>query len=197
MSSSLERVFVIGASGVIGSQVIRHLINNGVKTTAYVRNESKAKDLFKEELATGLLNIAVGDYSTLDKYENAIKDHTRLFILLAGDFTKPAMLSQSKYVFGKIAFKHGVRQIIDLSAMPVRVFAKQGILGYIHASSEEKLWALAEKNPEQRSLVVLRPGFLMTNHFMGDIHSIKHANKIISCGPPSAMLAWIDPRGNK
>jgi uncharacterized protein YbjT (DUF2867 family) len=58
MSSSKERVFVIGASGNIGIGVVRGLIKKGIDTTAYVRSEEKAKDLFKDELSTGHLAIS-------------------------------------------------------------------------------------------------------------------------------------------
>jgi hypothetical protein len=195
MSVSAENIFVIGATGGVGSRVVQGLIKKGVKTTAYARNEAKAKDLFKAELATGLLRIVIGDYSTLNAFETNIKGHTRLFILIVADFTKAASMRKAKKAFGKIAYQQGVRQILDLSSVEARLSGKQGILGYIHTSGEEKLWALAEKHPEERSLVVLRPAFFMTNHFMGDVHSIKHSNKLISCGSPSAKLSWIDRSG--
>jgi nucleoside-diphosphate-sugar epimerase len=182
MSSAEERVFVIGASGEIGSGVVRGLVSKGVKTTAYARNATKTNDLFKAELTTGLLNIVIGDYSTPNVYEEAIKGHTRLYILLVGDFSKPALMSEVKGFFGKVAYEQGVRQIVDLSSIATRIYGKQGVLGYIHTSAEEKLWALAEENPQQRSLVILRPGFFMTNHFMGDVHHIKKENKIMSAG---------------
>lgn len=195
MSSSEERVFIIGASGDIGSHVIRGLVRKGVKTTAYVRNEKKTRDLFPEELATGLLSIVVGDYSTMNVYAEAIKGHTRLFILLLADFSKAAQMGNLKGEYGRIAFEQGVRQIVDISSVTLRIAGMQGILGYIHATGEAKLWALAEEDPEKRSVVMLRPAFFMTNHFMGDIRHIKHGNKIISCGPPSAAYSWIDTRG--
>ncbi len=57
------------------------------------------------------------------------------------------------------------------------------------------LWALAEEDPEKRSLVVLRPAAFMTNHLMGDIRHIKRSNKILSCSPPSSKITWIDTKG--
>jgi uncharacterized protein YbjT (DUF2867 family) len=62
MSASKEHVFVTGASGNIGCDVVRGLVKNGIKITAYVRDEKKTKDLFKDELKTGHLTITVGDY---------------------------------------------------------------------------------------------------------------------------------------
>jgi hypothetical protein len=195
MSSNEERVFITGASGDIGSGIIRGLIKKGVNTTAYVRNEEKAKDLFKEELNTGHLTIVVGTYSSVDIYTKAIQGHTRLFLLVADFMKKPESMSQIKETFGKIAFEQGVRQIVDLSSASVSTHGKQGIIGYAHSTAEEKLWALADEVPEQRSLVVLRPRTFMSSHLMSDVHHVKRSNKLVFCGLPSASMTWIDPRG--
>ena len=195
MSASKEHVFVTGASGGIGSDIVRGLVKMGIETTAYVRDEKKATELFKDELKTGHLTIAVGDYTTIDAYTKAIQGHTRLFLLVAAIGNKPTSMSQIKHTFGKIAFEQGVRQIVDLSSHSVSVCGKAGLIGYTHTTAEEKLWTLADDNPDQRSLVVLRPGRFMSNHLMADIHQIKHANKIVSSASPSAKVTWIDPRG--
>ncbi|UJR29702.1 hypothetical protein I4U23_017250 [Adineta vaga] len=194
MSASKESVFVIGASGNIGADVVRGLVKKGIQTTAYVRDEKKTKELFKDELKTGHLTIAVGDYTTIDAYTKAIQGHTRLFLLVADFLTKPTTLIQNKYTFGRIAFEQGVRQIVDLSSVSVSLTGMVGIIGYAHTAAEEKLWALADDNPDQRSLVILRPGGFMSNHLWIDIHQIKHANKIVSCGSSSSKATWIDTR---
>jgi nucleoside-diphosphate-sugar epimerase len=195
MSASKEHVFVTGASGSIGSGVVRGLVKNGIKTTAYVRDEKKTKDLFKDELKTGHLTITVGDYTTIDAYTKAIQGHTRLFLLVADFGNSPTLMSQVKHTFGKIAFEQGVRQIVDLSSCSVSTHGKTGLIGYAHTLAEEKLWALADDNPDQRSLVVLRPGAFMSNHLWVDIHHIKHSNKLVSCASPSAKATWIDTKG--
>jgi hypothetical protein len=104
-------------------------------------------------------------------------------------------MSQIKETFGKIAFEQGVRQIVDLSSASVSTHGKQGIIGYAHSTAEEKLWALADEVPEQRSLVVLRPRTFMSSHLMSDVHHVKRSNKLVFCGLPSASMTWIDPRG--
>jgi hypothetical protein len=104
-------------------------------------------------------------------------------------------MSKIKGTFGKIAFEQGVRQIVDLSSASVGTYGKEGIIGYAHTTAEEKLWALADEDSEQRSLVVLRPGAFMNNHLMHDIHNIKRSNKLVSCALPSAKMAWIDTKG--
>lgn len=139
--------------------------------------------------------IVVGTYSSVDVLTKVIQGHTHLFLLFAAHGSKPTDMSQTKNTFGKIAFEQGVRQIVDLSSAFLSSYSKKGIIGYMHTSAEEKLCTLADENPEQRSLVVLRPGAFMTNHFMGDVHHIKHSNKLVSCGSPSLIMTWIDTRG--
>ncbi|CAF1118329.1 unnamed protein product, partial [Adineta steineri] len=116
MSSIKERVFVTAATGNIGTGVVRGLVKQGIDTTAYVRDEQKAKDLFKKELTTGHLKLVVGSYSSIDVFTKAIKGHTRLFLLVAAHGLKPWSMSQIKGAFGRIAFEQGVRQIVDLSS---------------------------------------------------------------------------------
>ncbi|UJR38743.1 hypothetical protein I4U23_031408 [Adineta vaga] len=195
MSSSKERVFVTAATGNIGIGVVRGLIKKGIDTTAYVRDEQKAKDLFKDELKSGHLKFVVGTYESIDVFTKAVQGHTRLFLLVAADAgSKPTLMSQIKGTFGKIAFEQGVHQIVDLSSAFVSSFGKKGIIGYMHTIAEEKLWTLADENPEQRSLVVLRPGAFMSNQFRSDVHHIKHSKKIVSCGSSSSTVTWIDTK---
>ncbi|CAF2077827.1 unnamed protein product [Rotaria magnacalcarata] len=157
MSSSKEQIFTVGASGAIGSGIVRNLVKQNIGTTAYVRDESKAKNLFKDEIHTGHLRIVVGTYLSVDVYTKAIEGHSRLFLLVVSDFKQSTLMSKIKETFGKIAYEKGVRQIVDLSSFTVRTAGKQGIIGYVHATSEEKLWKLADEQPDERSLVVLRP----------------------------------------
>jgi hypothetical protein len=196
MSTSEESVFVVGATGDIGSGVVRGLVNKGVKTTAYVRDEKKGRDLFAEELKSGHLSIVVGDYASIDVFGKAIEGHSRLFLLASVDVKKPTSMSAVKGTFARLAFEKGVRQIVDLSSFSVRYFGRQGRIAYLHTTAEEELWKLAEANPSERSLVVLRPTAFMSNHFMGDVRHVKHWNKLMGASSPSASTTWIDTKGN-
>ncbi len=129
-------------------------------------------------------------------FTKAIQGHTRLFLLVV-DISKPTSLSEIKETFGKIAYEKGVRQIVNLSSAFVGASGRQDMIRYAQATAEEKLWALAEANPTERSLVVLRPEAFMSNHFMSDVHSIKHSNKLVSCGSPSTSWSWIDIKGKQ
>ena len=190
-------MFVIGGSGNIGAGAVHGLVAKGVDTTVYVRDEKKAKDLFKDELNTKHLTIVVGTYSSFDTYTKAIQGHTRLFLLVADVDTNPTSMSRIKGTFAKIAFEQGVRQIVDISSASVHMSGKVGVIAYMHTVAEEKLWTLADEDPEKRSLVVLRPGAFMTNHLMFDVHHVKPSNKLVSCGLPSSTMTWIDSKGKQ
>ncbi|CAF4296525.1 unnamed protein product [Rotaria magnacalcarata] len=155
ISSDKNNVFAVRASGNVGSDVIDGLVRKGVETTAYVRNEKKARELFKDELATGLLSIVVGTYTSIDIYARANEGHDRLFILVSGGVNKPVSMSKIKEIFGKIAYERRVRQIVDVSSYNVRIDGIQCIIRHMHTTSEDKLLALAETNSDERSLVIL------------------------------------------
>ncbi|CAF4423651.1 unnamed protein product, partial [Rotaria magnacalcarata] len=105
---------------------IHDLVRKGVETTAYVRNE-KARELFKDELATGLLSSIVGTYTSIGIYARTIEGHDRLFILVCGGVNKPVSMSKIKEIFGKIAYERRVRQIVDVSSYNVRIDGIQDI----------------------------------------------------------------------
>lgn len=197
MSSNKERVFVTAATGNIGSDIVRELVKKQINTTVYARDEQKATKMFQSELATGHLTVVVGTFSSVDVYSKAIQGHTRLFLLVADFMGKPTAMQQIKATFARIAYEQGVQQIVDLSSVSVSISGRKGIISYAHTTSEEKLWALADEHPEQRSLVVLRPGGFMSNHFMADVHHVKHSNKLVSCASPSSAMTWIDTKGNE
>ncbi|CAF2109473.1 unnamed protein product [Rotaria magnacalcarata] len=173
ISSDKNNVFAFGASGNVGSDVIHDLVRKGVETTAYVRNE-KARELFKDELATGLLSSIVGTYISIGIYARTIEGHDRLFILVSGSVNKPVSMSKIKEIFGKIAYEQRVRQIVDVSSYNVRIDGIQGIIGHMNTESEDKLLALAEKSSDERSLVILSPGAFMSNHFMNVVVYVNH-----------------------
>ena len=196
MEAEVDRIFVVGASGDIGHGVVTGLVEKGIYTTAYVRDESKAKNIFSREINTGYLKLVIGDYSTMNVFSETIEGHTRLFILIFADPIKPTSMKEIKGNLAKIAYEKGVQQIVDLSSFTVRNIGRQGIIGYLHTTAEENLWKIADEKPETRSLVVLRPGAFMTNHLMADKFTVKNYNKLVSVGLPSSIITWIDTKGN-
>jgi uncharacterized protein YbjT (DUF2867 family) len=181
-----ERIFVTGATGNIGSHLVKRLIEEKVNTTIYVRDEQKAKDMFVEEFKSGLLQSAKGDLSDTEAFRNAIQGHTRLFLLV----TALEKWGETKGALGTIAYESGVKQIIDISAF-LAYKAKRGLLSYNNISGEEALFKAA--NETGNYVVILRAGDFMTNHLRLS-HPIKSFNKISGVGSPDIKSTLIDPR---
>jgi len=182
---SEDNIYVLGATGNIGSHLVKGLIAAGVRTTIFVRNEDKAKTMFDKEFSTGHLHIVQGDYQNVEAYENSISGHTRLFLLVA----ELEKMPQIKGPWAKIAYDRGVKQIVDISSNSCQNY----MVGYIskqHSLGEDALLSVVGNN----SLVILRPGYYTSNHLHFDVRGIKNHSKIIGTSPPEFHLPCIDVR---
>jgi len=180
-----DNIFILGATGNIGSHVVKGLIANGVRTTIFAREEEKAKNLFSSEFSTGLLSLVKGDYDDEEIFASSIVGHTRLFMLI-GDIHRITYL---KGKWGKIAYDSGVKQIVDISSFTVN-FNKSGPISEEHTNGEEELRKIRGDN----FLVMLRPGYFMTNTLGTEPHSIKGLSKIFGPAPPDFHLPCVDTR---
>lgn len=77
-SLSGKTVFVTGATGLIGSQLVRTLLaanrlyGANITVAAFIRNEAKAEALFEEELPSNFLDFVIGDLSQPIQYEKPV-----------------------------------------------------------------------------------------------------------------------------
>jgi uncharacterized protein YbjT (DUF2867 family) len=182
---SATKVLVIGATGFIGSHLVKRLIESGVETTVFARNEEKTRELFSKEFETGLLRFEKGDLDDSEAFSKIVGGHTRLLMLVAN----LERMAEIKGKFGRIAYESGVKQIVDISSFTVNL-AKKGAISYAHTTGEEALFKVA--NETGNNLVVLRPGQFMTNHLQ--VPSIKNFNKILGVASPDLVATFIDPR---
>ncbi len=111
--------FVTGATGYIGAGVVRGLIKKAVQTTAYVRDEKKVKDLFKDELKTGYLTIVVGTYSSVNICTEAIQWHTRLFLLVVTFLNQHQWVKSREHLAKLLSSKMSVKWLISLQLLSV------------------------------------------------------------------------------
>jgi uncharacterized protein YbjT (DUF2867 family) len=156
-----DKIFIIGASGDIGSQLTNFLLKKNAQVTLYARNVEKTKGLFGDNV-----NIVQGDYTTTDVFEKAIVGHTRMFILVSADKNMPKI----KGTFSKIAYAAGVRQVVDISSFTVNFPYRSGFISTIHRESEEAILAV---KPEDQFYVALRPGRFYTSHIWLNGQAIK------------------------
>jgi uncharacterized protein YbjT (DUF2867 family) len=158
-----EKVFVTGATGSIGTKLVKFLLEKNAEVTVYARDVEKVKKLHPQ---SENLHVVQGDYSTMDVFEREIVGHTRLFILITG-FDNMVGL---KRTFAKIAYAAGVRQVVDISSGSVNQPYRSTYIGCIHRDSEEAI--LAEKSDDQ-FYVALRPYRFLSNHLWQDVYAIK------------------------
>jgi len=121
-------IVVTGATGTVGSKVVRQLAEKGKQVRAVVRNVDKAKDLF----ATNI-DVVRGDLGDPGSLTTALKGATELFLL------SPTSLDQVQNEANAIeaAKSSGVRHIVKLSVIGAAADAATGIARW-HAAIEDK-----------------------------------------------------------
>ncbi|CAM0140657.1 hypothetical protein VKS41_009378 [Umbelopsis sp. WA50703] len=176
----MSKVYVLGATGGIGNQVVKELLGKGVPTTVLVRDPSKANSLFGE---SDKLNVVQGDYTSVDAFKSSIAGHERLFILVHGLEDMPKI----KTTFAKIAYEAGVKQVVDVSGGAVSGAWRNNIITAAHYYAEKNIYEL----PNRGSYVALRPTAFFTNHFFGDHMTVKHKDTIFGPYDPEEKSSWV------
>lgn len=153
---SSERVFFFGGTGNIGIKTVQDLLAKNVNVTLYARNPAKVDTLFPN---SNNLQVVQGDLSDLTPYKEAIKGHTRLFLLIAS-FDNFVEL---KNEIATIAYNAGVKQVLDISSESVNYGWRTSYIGSLHSEAERKMFDI----PNRNKFVTLRPTRFMSNllHF--------------------------------
>jgi uncharacterized protein YbjT (DUF2867 family) len=153
------RVLVMGASGTVGSEVVRRLVAAGERPLAFARDPERAR----KRLGAGA-GLVVGDLDRPETVEAGLAGVERVFLLTRQNSQQPDW--ERKVV--QAAARSGVRHLVKLSVFradddsPLRI-ARQ------HREAERVL--------EQSGLAftILRPVFFMQNLFgmlrNGTIHT--------------------------
>lgn len=178
----MAKVYVIGATGTVGSQVTKALLEKGVPTTVLVRDLSKAVKVFGE--AEGL-NVVQGDYTDYTSFKNTISGHERLFLLI-NDFTNMAKI---KISYAKIAYEAGVKQIVDISSGSVSGAWRQNFGSTANYVTEETLFNLANRG----AYVALRPTGFFSNHLLSDDKTVRFQGAILGSSHPDLKKPLISP----
>lgn len=151
--SPIERVFIVGGTGNIGTKVVNDLLDNQIAITLFARDIKKVTTLFPN--GGDLLNVLQGDLQDISAIKEGIKGHTRL-LLLVNDFTS---FVTSKRTIATYAYDAGVKQVVDISSSNVNLGWRTSAIGDIHYSGEKAIFDI----PNRGYFVALRPGRFMSN----------------------------------
>lgn len=176
------KVYVLGATGGVGTPVVKELLERGIRTTILVRDPSKAHKLFGEN---DNLNVIKGDYTNVNAFKDSIGGHERLFLLVRDIEDMPNI----KVTFSKIGYEAGVKQVVDVSSGNVSGSWRQNVVAAAHYYAEKGIYEL----PNRGYYVALRPTAFFTNHFFGDDKTIRFKGIITGPQEPDSKSAWISP----
>ena len=147
-------ILVTGATGTVGSEVVRQLLAEGQKVRAMTRNPSQAKLDSRAE-------IVQGDFNNPRTLEAVVEGAEKVFSLTFGPQT-----GVHEEALAGLAKKAGVRHVVKLSAMGGDGETKNTIRRW-HEEGEEAI------KQSGVAWTIVRPGGFMSNtlHWRGTIRS--------------------------
>jgi uncharacterized protein YbjT (DUF2867 family) len=169
------KILVTGATGIVGSRVVRELQYCGVSIRAFARDTDKAASLFGDGVERSR-----GDFADAASVRCALGGVDRVFLACANH------PRQVEYEIGMIeaAREAGIQRIVKLSALGAEIGSPVAFWDW-HAQIEQHLQASGVP------AVVLRPSFNMTN-LLGSAEQIKYARSLFAPAG-GARIAMIDP----
>ena len=140
-------IVVTGATGQIGSEVVRQLAEKGQKVRPLIRDPKKAEPLSHENVM-----FVMGDLSDPKSLDEAFKGAQKLFLLTSAD-PKQVELQHNALEAAKRA---GIQHVVKMSAMGASKDSPVA-LGRWHSQTEEELKQSGMK------WTLLQPHFFMQN----------------------------------
>ena len=172
----MKKMLVTGATGNVGSLVVRELQGRGISVRAFVRDPDKAAAMLDDGV-----ELVFGDFSNPESVRRALEGVEGVFLACAND------PRQVEYETGVIdtARQAGVMRIVKLSALGAEIGSPIAFWDW-HGRIEGHLRASGVR------FVVLRPTFNMTN-LLGSAEAVRHTGSLFAPAD-GARVAMIDPR---
>ena len=170
-----KTALITGATGTVGSLLVRTLASAGVRPRAFVRDGAKARDLLGDDA-----DIVVGDLADPDAVRDGLTD-VDAFFLACGNVGDQIALECGAIDAARSA---GVRRIVKLSARGAAHTATAAVWRG-HAAIEHHLAASG------LPAVILRPSFYMTN-LLAAADPMRYFNTLPAAAG-TAPIAMIDP----
>ena len=168
-------ILVTGATGNVGSEVVRAVIGKGAPVRALVRDPERARQRLGDEV-----ELAVGDFADPLSLRRALEAVDELVLSCSDD---PRRIGWETRMID-LAQAAGVRRIVKLSAIGAAPGSPVAFWDWHHR---------VERHLEQSGVpgVILRSSFYMTSLLM-DAGQIAEGHLIAPAG--DARIAMIDPR---
>ena len=168
-------VLVTGATGTIGSEVVRGLRGRGVPVRALVRDAERARNRFGAEV-----ELAQGDFATPEDLDRAVRGVDQVFL------SSPNHPDQARWEITAVnaAVAAGVDRIVKLSACGAEVGSALAFWD-AHGRIEAHLDAAPVTS------VVLRPTFFMSG-ILAAADSVRGAGAMF-LPAAGAKVAMVDP----
>lgn len=169
-------ILVTGATGNVGSQVVRAVSERGGQVRALVRDADKARERIGEDI-----ELAIGDFADPRSVGAALDGVEQMFLSCADD---PRRVEWETRAIDAAAAA-GVRRIVKLSSVTAEPGAPVAFWDW-HGRVEQHLRASAV------AWVILRSNFYMSNLLAGAEEVAREGRIYAPAG--GARIAMIDPR---
>ncbi|KAG1450655.1 hypothetical protein G6F56_008287 [Rhizopus delemar] len=175
----MERVFITGGTGNVGSRSVNDLLLKEIPVTLYARNPEKAKSLFNHH---PLVSTVKGDYDDFSNLKDQLKGHSRLLLVIV-DLERYVALKRE---IATCAYEAGITQIVDISSLTASFPPRTTMGGDLHRLGEEAILNVTNRG----YLVTLRPGRFMSNLLnyskpLGDV--------VLDTVDEGELVGWISP----
>lgn len=201
MTTSTERIYIVGGTGNSGKQAIRELLKAGVSVTALTRSPEAAAKHFSDLVSADknnqhLLTLVQGNYDDMEPFKKSIQGHQRLLIIIH----EPISLGDNNYIelkktYASVAYNAGVKQVVDLSGMAAGRGWRTNFFANMAQTTEMALLELANNQAPGggRHYVALRPTQFMSNIIAFDGFGIREHGVVMDTSAPDELHQWISP----
>jgi putative NADH-flavin reductase len=152
MRQKAMRVLVVGATGAIGSAVVRAALERGHEVTAFVRSPEKLEDVADR------VNVVVGDLMDRPTVAGAVAGHDAVISALGSSPDREQVdvpATAMRNLIGGMR-EHGVRRLVGLAGGAVEVPGERKPLSGRIATAVVKLFARNVVEAKQREFDVVR-----------------------------------------
>ena len=171
---------ILGASGQVGSNLTKRLLDKGMSTIAVVRNPEKVKD--------EKFRVRQADLLNLDQVVNAFKGGTSAFLLTPENPSSDDIIRDTKKIienYGKAVEKNKIQRIVCLSCIGAHIEGKTGNI---------IMSRLLEKQFDNLNIekIIIRPSYYFSN-WLGYVSTIEQYGVLPTFFPEDLKVEMHSP----